>query len=125
VTLRNQAISLDEKEELYRYHRAQTHYLLHHESAFQQDMEAAIELGKQTHSSSDDVFHRWRWDFNLAMFALFLRNDPETQHFYEQLIATCPFIMWYGKKRREVRTELSEAKISRRYAMAIRNYRET
>jgi tetratricopeptide (TPR) repeat protein len=88
----DRAIALNERDEWNRYLRAQVHYLLHHENAFQQDMEAAIELQKQTRSSSDDIFDCWRWDFNLAVFALFLERDPETQRSFERLIAMCPFL---------------------------------
>jgi tetratricopeptide (TPR) repeat protein len=89
----NRAIVLDAEEEWYRYNRAQIHYLLHDENAFQQDMKDAIELAKQTCFPSDNIFDYWIWSFNFAVFALFFVSDPETQIFYEKLIKACP-LLW-------------------------------
>jgi tetratricopeptide (TPR) repeat protein len=88
----DRAIALDEKSGWQRYDRAQVHYLLHDESAFQQDMAVAIDLEKQARASSNNVLDSWRRDFNLAVFTLFLGSDPEIQHSYERLIADCLFL---------------------------------
>jgi hypothetical protein len=40
----------------------------------------------------DDIFDCWRWDFNLAVFTIFLKSDREAQLSYEELIAACPFL---------------------------------
>jgi hypothetical protein len=46
----------------------------------------------QTHFSSGNILHCWRWAFNLAVFTLFLKSDPETQLSYERLVARCPLV---------------------------------
>ena len=86
----NRAIALDEKYGWHRYDRAQIHYLLHHENAFQQDMKDAIELAKQACFSPDNIFDYWGWSFSVAVFALFFVSGSEMQLSYEQLIAVCP-----------------------------------
>jgi len=88
----DRVIALDTQDAWYRYERAQVYYHLHQESHFRHDMEAALALGKQTRSSSKDILECWRWDFNLAVFALFLKGDTEAHRTYEQLIAECPFL---------------------------------
>jgi tetratricopeptide (TPR) repeat protein len=80
------AIALDEKEDWYPYRRALIYSLSDQRSAFEKDIQTAIELAEATlHNTPDN----WRVGFNLALYNLVDGNLTEAESQYAQLTSAC------------------------------------